>query len=56
MPDDWAASVVVPIFKGKGDPRSCMAYRKVDEVQFGFMPSKGTILIVDAVFILRGGY
>ena len=74
MPDDWALSVVVPIFKGKGDAMSCMAYRgvkllehamkivekvlerrlrrivKVDEMQFGFIPGKGTI---DAVFILR---
>ena len=65
---------MVPIFKGKGEPINCGAYRevqllehamkivekllekkmrrmvKVDEMQFGFMPGKGTI---DAVFILR---
>lgn len=74
MPDDWAQSVLVPIFKGKGDAMSCGAYRgvkllehamkivervlekrirsmvQVDEMQFGFMPDKGT---TDAVFILR---
>ena len=65
MPDDLALSVVVPIFKGKGDAMSCMSYKgvkllehamkivekvQVDEMQFGFMPGKGTI---DAVFILR---
>ena len=74
MLDEWALSVVVPIFKGKGDAMSCGAYRgvkllehamkivekvlerklrrvvKVEEMQFGFMPGKGTI---DAVFILR---
>ena len=74
MLDDWALSVMVPIFKGKGDAMSCGAYRgvkllehamkivekvlekrlrcmvNVDEMQFGFMPGKGTI---DAVFILR---
>ena len=74
MPDGWALSVVVPIFKGKGNAMSCGAYRgvkllehamkivekvlersmqcmvKVDEMQFHFMPGKGTI---DAVFILR---
>ena len=74
MPDEWAPSVVVPIFKGKGNAMSCGAYRevkllehamkivekvlerrlrpmeKVDEMQFGFMPGKGT---VDAVFILK---
>ena len=59
MPDDWALSVVVPIFKGKGDAMKvvekvlerrlrCMV--KVDEMQVGFMPGKGTI---NAVFILR---
>ena len=74
MPDEWALSVVVPIFKGKGDAMSCGAYRgvklldhamkivekvlerrlrcmvNVDEMQFGFMPGKGTI---NAVFIFR---
>ena len=74
MPEDWALSTVVPIFKGKGDAMSCDAYRgvkllehalkivervlekrirkmvKIDEMQFGFMPGRGTI---DAVFILR---
>ena len=73
MPNDWALSVVVPIFKGKGDTINCGVYRgvkllehamkivekvlerrmchmvKVEEMQFGFMPGKGTI---DAVFIL----
>ena len=74
MPPEWATSVVVPIFKGKGDAMSCGAYRGVkllehamklvervlekrirklvvvDDMQFGFMPGKGTI---DAVFLLR---
>lgn len=74
MPDEWTLSVLIPIFKGKGDAMSCGAYRgvkllehamkivervlekrirsmvNVDEMQFGFMPGKGT---VDAVFILR---
>ena len=74
IPGEWALSVVVPIFKGKGDAMNCGAYRgvkllqhamqivekvlerrtrhmvKVDEMQFGFMPRKGTI---GAVFILR---
>ena len=27
MPDKWALSVVVSIFKGKGDAMSCGAYR-----------------------------
>ena len=29
MPDDWALSVVIPIFKGKGDAMSCAVYRGV---------------------------
>ena len=74
MPEEWKTSVVVPIFKGKGDVMDCGAYRgvkllehamkivkrvlekrirelvKVDDMQFGFMPEKGT---TDALFILR---
>ena len=72
MPEEWKTSVVVPIFKGKGDVMDCGAYRgvkllehamkivervlekrirelvKVDDMQFGFMPGKGT---TDALFI-----
>ena len=73
-PDEWKTSVIVPIFKGKGDVMSCGSYRGVkllehamkiiervlerqiltlvnlNEMQFGFMPGKGT---VDAIFIVR---
>ena len=75
MPEEWKTSVVVPIFKGKGDVMDCGAYRgvkllehamkivervlekrirelvKVDDMQFGFMPGKGT---TDVLFILQG--
>ena len=27
MPDEWKTSVIVPIFKGKGDVMSCDSYR-----------------------------
>ena len=74
MPGEWKTSVVVSIFKGKGDVMDCGAYRGVkllehamkivervlenrirelvmiDEMQFGFMPGKGT---TRALFILR---
>ena len=29
MPDKWQTSVLVPIFKGKGDVRNCNTYRGV---------------------------
>ena len=29
MPDEWKTSVIVPIFKGKGDVMSCGSYRGV---------------------------
>ena len=29
IPADWAMSVVVPVFKGKGDTMSCGSYRGV---------------------------
>ena len=74
MSEEWKTSVVVPIFKRKGDVMDCGAYRGVkllehamkivertlenrirelvmiDEMQFGFMPGKGT---THALFILR---
>ena len=29
MPDEWKTSVIMPIFKGKGDVMSCRSYRGV---------------------------
>ena len=29
MPGEWKTSVIVPIFKGKGDMMSCGSYREV---------------------------
>ncbi|MBJ5547118.1 hypothetical protein JGG71_23225, partial [Salmonella enterica subsp. enterica serovar Derby] len=74
IPGDWEKSVIIPVYKGKGDPLECGSYRavklldhamkvvervleqrirnqiRVDEMQFGFMPGKGT---TDAVFLVR---
>ena len=71
IPDDWTSSILLPVFKGKGDPMECGSYRvikllehamkviervferrirekvKIDAIQFGFMPGKGT---TDAIF------
>ena len=29
IPDDWKSSVVLPIYKGKGDPMECVSYRGI---------------------------
>ncbi|MBJ5565719.1 reverse transcriptase family protein, partial [Salmonella enterica subsp. enterica serovar London] len=74
FPVDWERSVIIPVYKGKGDPLECGSYRavkllehamkvvervleqrirnqvRVDEMQFGFMPGKGT---TDAIFLVR---
>ena len=74
MPESWRKSDLIPMFKGKGDVRSCGNYRsiklleygmkvieriferrlrkvvKLDEMQMGFMPGRGTM---DAIFIMR---
>lgn len=74
IPEDWKSSLLIPVYKGKGDPMDCGSYRaikllehsmkvvervleqrirkmvKVNEMQCGFMPRKGT---TDAIFIVR---
>ena len=74
IPDDWKSSILLPVFKGKGNPVECGSYRatkllehamkvtervferrirekvKIDAIQFGFMPGKGT---TDAIFRVR---
>ena len=29
IPEDWKSSVILPIYKGKGDPMECGSYRKI---------------------------
>jgi len=29
IPEDWKSSVVLPIYKGKGDPMECGSYRGI---------------------------
>ena len=29
IPEDWKSSVVLPIYKGKGDPMECRSYRGI---------------------------
>ena len=33
MPDEWQTSVLIPIFKVKGDVRSCNTYREVKQLE-----------------------
>ena len=35
IPDDWRYSVLVPLYKGKGDVRDCGAYRGVKLLEHG---------------------
>ena len=35
MPAEWALSIVVPIFKGKGDIRNCRCYRAMKLLEHG---------------------
>ena len=35
MPAEWALSIVVPIFKGKGDIWNCSCYRAVKPLEHG---------------------
>jgi len=29
IPEDWKSSVVLPVYKGKGDPTECVSYRGI---------------------------
>ena len=35
MPDDWKRSILVPIYKGKGDPLECGSYRAIKLLEHG---------------------
>ena len=29
IPDDWKSSILLPVFKGKGDPMKCGSYKAI---------------------------
>ena len=33
IPEDWKSSVVLPIYKGKGDPMECGSYRGMNSLE-----------------------
>ena len=35
IPEDWKKSVIVPTFKGKGDPLECGSYRAIKLLEHG---------------------
>ncbi|KAK9069694.1 hypothetical protein SSX86_011598 [Deinandra increscens subsp. villosa] len=49
MPDQWRSSVIVPLYKNKGDAQCCGNYRGINQ-QFGFMPGRST---TEAIHILK---
>ena len=34
IPEDWKSGVVLPIYKGKGDPMECGSYRGIKSVSY----------------------
>ena len=43
IPEDWNASVVLPIYKGKGDPMECGSYRGIKLLEH-------TMKVVERIF------
>jgi len=35
IPEDWKSSVILPIYKGKGDPMECGSYRGIKLLEHG---------------------
>ncbi|KAL6580722.1 hypothetical protein OROMI_006645 [Orobanche minor] len=52
MPSAWRKSILVPLYKNKGDVQDCSNYRgiKLMKNQFGFMPGRSTM---EAIYLIR---
>ena len=43
MPEDWKTSVMVPIYKGKGDVTNCSAFSGVKLLEHGMKIIEGVL-------------
>ena len=43
MPDEWTRSVIVPIFKNKGDILDCKQYRGIKLLEHGLKVSRKSV-------------
>jgi len=43
IPEDWKSSVVLPVYKGKGDPMECGSYRGIKLLEHA-------ITVVESIF------
>ncbi|XP_065320348.1 uncharacterized protein LOC135927976 [Gordionus sp. m RMFG-2023] len=54
IPEDWRRSIIIPVYKGKGDPLdcgSCTTFKLLKHaMKFGFTSGKST---TDAIFVVR---
>ena len=41
IPDDWRKSILVPVYKGKGDPLVCGSYRAINLLEQPMIASVG---------------
>jgi len=44
IPEDWKSSVVLPIYKGKGDPMECGSYRGIKLLEHAMKVVKGFLI------------
>ena len=42
IPEDWKSSMVLPIYKGKGDPMECGSYRGITLLEHAMKVAEGS--------------
>jgi len=42
IPEDWKSSVILPIYKEKGDPMECGSYRGIKLLEYAIKVVKGS--------------
>ena len=56
MPSEWSLSIVVPIFKGKGDIRNCSCYGVVKLLEHGMKVVEKRLNRIVSVDVMQFGF
>ncbi|XP_065315335.1 uncharacterized protein LOC135924216 [Gordionus sp. m RMFG-2023] len=53
IPEDWRRIIIIPVYKGKGDPLDCVSYRAIKFLEHAMKVFERVLEKHDIIFVVR---